>query len=131
MLAHFNGCLRRPGDTRHSALVRPEESPGNDSAEPNAQAPQETENLIAVWSPAAMLPRLPGSPVATRSARREADRIQILACVQNPCSCTMMFQRSSPVSGDDNNACDWPKTSHGEYARDLTKSQQPSWEMLV
>lgn len=42
------------------------------------------ENLIAAWSPAAMLPPLPGLPVATRCARSEANRIQILAWVQDP-----------------------------------------------
>lgn len=45
VLAHFNGGLRGPGDTRRSSLVRPEESLGNDSAEPNAQAPWEAVKI--------------------------------------------------------------------------------------
>lgn len=47
-------------------------------------------------------------------ARSEADRIQILACIQDSCSCTMMFQSSSPVSRHDTTTYDWLSMSHGE-----------------
>lgn len=80
VFAHFNWCLCWPGDTRRSALARPEESQGNDSG--GAKCPRSLggyEKLIAVWSPAAMLPPLPGLVVATCCARSEAKRIWILA----------------------------------------------------
>lgn len=73
--------LATPGDTRRNALARPYKSQGNDSG--GAKCPCSLggcEKLIAVWSPAAVLPPRPGLAVAACRAGNEAKiTIRILA----------------------------------------------------
>lgn len=113
-------------------MARPYKSQGNDSG--GAKCPCSLggcEKLIAVWSPAAVLPPRPGLAVAACRAGNEAKiTIRILAWVQDPCSRATIFQRSSPVSGHDDTPYDWLSTYHGHHTRDLTeRPQRPSWEM--
>ena len=82
----------------HSALARPWESRGTDSG--GGRYPSSLggcENLIAVQSPAAMLPLLPGSAVATCCARREAEKNSDLGLGAGPLLLHSGFQSSSWV----------------------------------